>query len=104
MRMERVENRHRPPPVPVYVPPPEAAAEEQPPPDRNEEWIMSGYGHDQLYVNAAVVAAVDYKEIAQQQCTRLEREGATKRSIEFVRHVFRLAAEKPNSNPIDFLL
>mgnify|MGYP000246728884 CR=1 FL=1 len=117
-RPPRVENRQRPGPVPVYVPPPPPEPEaEEPPPhpdDRNEEWIMSGDGHDQLYINAAMLeryrrdndatTAVDYKEIAQQQCTRLEREGATKRSIEFVRHVFRLAAEKPNSNPIDFLL
>jgi hypothetical protein len=73
---------------------------------------MSGYGHDQLYINAAMleryrdddaVVTADYKEIAQQHCTRLEQEGATKRSIEFVRHVFRLAAKKPNSSPIDFL-
>ena len=93
----RVENHHRQAPVPVYVPPPpESKAEEPPPPDDcNKEWIMSGYGHDQFYINAAMlewyrdddttaVTAVDYKEIAQQQCTRLEREGATKRSIEFL--------------------
>ena len=49
----------RPPPVPVYVPPPvdeEKEDEEgKTEPQRNEEWIMSGYGYDQVYVNAACI-------------------------------------------------
>jgi hypothetical protein len=47
----------RPPPVAIYVPPTpeEQQAQQLPPPERNEEWRMSGYGYDQLYVNAAIL-------------------------------------------------
>eukprot|EP00934_Nitzschia_sp_Nitz4_P006107 Nitzschia sp. Nitz4//scaffold130_size63480//7477//9324//NITZ4_006239-RA/size63480-processed-gene-0.75-mRNA-1//1//CDS//3329535159//6097//frame0 len=108
----RQANPHRPPPVPVYVPPTEEEKEERKEePDRNEEWVMSGYGHDQLYINAAILeryrkgtAVVDFREIGQRQCRRLEMEGATKRHIGFVKHVFDLGAESPNSSPIDFLV
>jgi hypothetical protein len=119
-RPPRVANPHRPPPVPVYVPPPEEEkqdeekveeAKEPEEPDRNEEWIMSGYGHDQLYINAAMLeryrnstVVVDYKDIGKEQLARLEREGATKRSLGFVEHVFDLAARNPSSSPIDFLV
>jgi hypothetical protein len=116
-RPPRRQNPHRPPPVAVYVPPEEPAAPETPEttpppaPDRNEEWVMSGYGHDQLYINAAMLeryrdstVAVDYKELAEQHGRRLKDEGATTRSIGLVNHVFHLKAEHPNSNPIDFLL
>ena len=56
-RPPRPQPRHRPRPVPVYVPPPEgndtntASSTDQQ--QKNEEWVMSGYGHDQVYVNAA---------------------------------------------------
>ena len=113
-RPPRQPNPNRPPPVPVYVPP--TPQENQPAqPERNEEWVMSGYGHDQLYINAAMLERyrdntvevdykVDYKVVGQEQCERLAHEGATQRSIEFVQHLFQLAADNPNSNPIDFLL
>lgn len=133
-RPPRPRPRNRPAPVPVYVPPqsPEGDSEtaEQPPPsDRNEEWLMSGYGHDQLYVNAASLeryrikedsrgdgfdflrgedddedAAVDYRALAEQHQKRLEKEGATKRSIGFLSHIFQLAADNDDANPIDFLV
>eukprot|EP00536_Pseudo-nitzschia_multiseries_P013329 jgi/Psemu1/34813/gm1.34813_g len=138
--------RHRPEPVPVYVPPPSPEQEEQqqqpevPEQERNEEWVVSGYGHDQLYVNAASLERyrtdrrrrrdsgggsdsggdsgtdgteaeddadndeVDYEALAEQHRKRLEEEGATKRSIGFLLHLFELAAHDPNTNPIDFLL
>jgi hypothetical protein len=32
----------------------------------------------------------------------LEKEGATKRSIGFVTHLFHIAAENNDANPIDF--
>ena len=47
---------------------------------------------------------IDYRAIAMQHKRRLEREGATKRSIGFLLHLFRVASDNPNSNPIDFLL
>jgi Zinc finger, C3HC4 type (RING finger) len=121
--------RHRPPPVPVYVPPAEAQPEAQQP-DRNEEWLMSGYGHDQVYINAAALEryrthadysmgendnenhaegataspeVIDYKALAQQHQERLQQEGATKRSIDFLTHLFQLAEDRNNTNPIDFL-
>lgn len=50
-RPPRRPNPHRPPPVPVYVPPKDEEkdeAKEQEQPQRNEEWIMAGYGHDQV--------------------------------------------------------
>jgi hypothetical protein len=108
-RPPRQPNPNRPAPVPVYVPPPETSTEQ--PLERNEEWVMSGYGHDQLYINAAMLeryrdntVVVDYKAISKDHSERLAHEGATKRSVDFVAHLFALAAEKPNSNPIDFLL
>jgi hypothetical protein len=115
--------RNRPPPVPIYVPPTEDEDErpQQPPqPDRNEEWVMSGYGHDQLYVNAACLERyrsksgenggdedespdIDYRSLCVQHQKRLEKEGATRRSISFLTHLFRLA-DHEDVNPIDFLL
>merc|ERR1711977_292977 len=54
-RPPRPPPRHRPAPVPVYVPPPipQENTEVEPQIERNEEWVISGYGHDQVYVNAA---------------------------------------------------
>jgi len=111
-RPPRQPNPNRPTPVPIYVPPkPETPGKPAPSAERNEEWVMSGYGHDQLYINAAMIEryrheslSVDYKAISETQCERLKREGATKRSIDYVAHVFSLVADKPHSNPIDFLL
>ncbi|KAG7364315.1 zinc finger C3HC4 type domain containing protein [Nitzschia inconspicua] len=139
-RPPRPPPRHRPPPVPVYVPPTPEEQEERPvvEPNRNEEWIMSGYGHDQVYVNAAALEryrspsfdvnsgdsnnqerdgesgptaedepeslTVDYKSIARVQASRLEREGATKRSIDFLMYLFQIADENDNTNPIDYLV
>mmetsp|Transcript_69003 Transcript_69003/g.200214 ORF Transcript_69003/g.200214 Transcript_69003/m.200214 type:complete len:213 (+) Transcript_69003:575-1213(+) len=111
----RQPNPHRPAPVAVYVPPKEDEEKEEKKakekPQRNEEWIMSGYGHDQLYVNAACLERYrggeelpDFKALGKMQCERLEREGATKRTLGFVKHVFDLADENPRSSPIDFLL
>lgn len=125
-RPPRAVPRHRPPPVPVYVPPTEAQPEAEQP-DRNEEWVMSGYGHDQVYINAATLEryrtsagnnerandtdndptspeAVDYKELAERHQERLKEEGATKRSIDFLTHLFHLAQDRSNTNPIDFLV
>lgn len=120
--------RHRPPPVPVYVPPSEEQPQEVEQPDRNEEWVMSGYGHDQVYINIATLEryrtnpddsgggngnetddaarseAIDYKALAEQHQERLKGEGATKRSIDFLTHLFHLAEDRNNSNPIDFLV
>ena len=132
--------RHRPPPVPVYVPPTPEEEEKEPEedPNRNEEWVMSGYGHDQVYVNAACLEryrkdrptgedtnqrtneqnagsdnpvgedsgedAVDFKALAKEHADRLKREGATKRSIEFLAYLFNVAADNDNTNPIDFLV
>jgi len=107
--------RNRPEPVPVYVPPPEEEQEETLQPDnRNEEWVVSGYGHDQLYVNAACLERyrpnrredqeeVDYEALSEHHKKRLEDEGATKRTIGFLSHLFEHAAYDPNANPIDFL-
>ena len=71
---------------------------------------MSGYGHDQLYINAALVEryrdstnSANFLELGKGECKRLEEEGASKRTLGFVQHVFQLAADKPNSSPIDFL-
>lgn len=118
----RPQPRHRPAPVPVYVPPPtpeettEAGEDEEEEPDRNEEWVMSGYGHDQLYLNAACLeryreeddeyeyAEVDYRGILKEHQKRLEKEGATKRSIGFLSHLFEIAENDPDANPIDFLI
>jgi hypothetical protein len=47
---------------------------------------------------------VNFEEIGRQQCQRLEQEGATKRSLGFIKHVFDLAAQNPRSSPINFLL
>ena len=58
VRPRRPPPSSRPPPVAIYVPPtpPQDPAQQQPPPpERNEEWRMSGYGHDQLYINAAIL-------------------------------------------------
>ena len=82
---------------------------------RNEEWLMSGYGHDQLYINAALLeryrnsqegegGKIDWKKISKTQAKRLKQEGASDRSIQFVQHVFDLAHANPHSNPIDFML
>lgn len=130
-RPPRPPPRNRPAPVPIYVPPPEddTTEEQQPQPqsDRNEEWVVSGYGYDQLYVNAACLEryrtskprrneanqneddantqedVVDYKAIFMEHQKRLEKEGATKRSIGFLSHLFQLAYNN-DENPIDFLL
>mmetsp|Transcript_1752 Transcript_1752/g.3810 ORF Transcript_1752/g.3810 Transcript_1752/m.3810 type:complete len:715 (+) Transcript_1752:113-2257(+) len=127
-RPPRPQPRHRPAPVPVYVPPSTPEENKETEEDRNEEWIVSGFGHDQIYVNAASLERyrteegrsrgdgldflreetedneVDYQGIAELHHKRLEKEGATKRSIGFLSHLFELAAENPNTNPIDFLL
>ena len=119
--------RNRPAPVPIYVPPSQDEEEQDPQrpppqPDRNEEWMISGYGFDQLYVNAACLERyrtkeghgngendgeaedkVDYKGLFEQHQKRLEEEGATKRSIGFLSHLFQLAYHD-DENPIDFLL
>jgi len=122
-------NPHRPAPVPIYVPPPEENKEEEnkdeenkeeeeaktePEPQRNEEWIMSGYGHDQVYINAAMLErfrpsgqvdlSMNWKGLCATQLGRLKAEGATERSMKLVEHVFELAARDPTSNPIDFML
>jgi hypothetical protein len=118
-------NPNRPPPVPIYVPPPqeeeqkeeEEEKQEEPDSQRNEEWIMSGYGHDQLYINAAMLERfrhlenreeggrpIDWKAISNEQTTRLKEEGATDRTVKFIEHVYDLAARDPNSNPIEFIL
>lgn len=116
-------NPNRPPPVPIYVPPPtpnedeekaeEEKAAEEDDAQRNEEWIMSGYGHDQLYINAAMLeryrhleseGPVNWKEISKEQSERLKGEGATERTIKFVEHVYDLADRDPTSNPIEFIL
>ena len=128
-RPPRPPPRNRPAPVPIYVPPAEEEEEEQDdqeqqererPPERNEEWVMSGYGHDQLYVNAACLERyqtkeesedgdgeenrrLDYRALYEQHKTRLEKEGATKRTISFLMHLFQLA-DNDHENPIDFLL
>ncbi len=128
-RPPRPPPRNRPVPVPIYVPPAEddtADEQPQPQPDRNEEWVVSGYGHDQLYVNAACLERyrtnrprknetseseddgtdhdeVDYKALFIEHQKRLEKEGATKRSIGFLSHLFQLAYND-DENPIDFLL
>jgi hypothetical protein len=139
-RPPRPPPRNRPAPVPVYVPPPEEddddEQQEQPPPPpqpgRNEEWVVSGYGYDQLYVNAACLERyrtnqgnsrnnrgengeydgdeelpppldVEYRALCEQHQKRLEKEGATKRSIGFLTHLFWLA-DNEDENPIDFLL
>jgi hypothetical protein len=114
----------RPAPVPVYVPPtPPTEDEQAPPPERNEEWRMSGYGYDQLYMNAAIVeryrdntmsqqdqmlpprgasgGASRYYKICQDMLKRLEEEGATERTRQMIEHVFR-NSERPDSNVIDF--
>ena len=124
--------RNRPAPVPIYVPPsedeeaPEQQQQEQPQPKRNEEWVVSGYGYDQVYVNAACLERyrnsahapnrsraiedegtsqeeVDFRVLFAQHQKRLEKEGATKRSIGFLSHLFQLAYHD-DENPIDFLL
>jgi hypothetical protein len=118
--------RHRPAPVPIYVPPTESQPEAEQP-SRNEEWVMSGYGHDQVYINAATLEryrtpegdsagttdaendptsleVVDYKELAERHRERLKEEGATKQSIDFLSHLFHLAQDRGNTNPIDFLV
>ena len=124
--------RNRPRPVPIYVPPPEdeesteQEEQEQPQqPKRNEEWVVSGYGHDQLYVNAACLERyrtskqppskeedgavqeeeddVNFRALFVQHQKRLEEEGATKRTIGFLSHLFQLAHNN-DENPIDFLL
>lgn len=122
-------NPHRPAPVPIYVPPPpeeeteeeekeeeEETKAESTVPKRNEEWIMSGYGYDQVYINAATLerfrtpgqiesgGPVDWRGICERQLERLKDEGATERSMKFLEHVFQLAARDPASNPIDFVL
>ncbi|KAL3934515.1 MAG: hypothetical protein SGBAC_009780 [Bacillariaceae sp.] len=125
-------NPHRPTPVPIYVPPPEEekaeeaeeakeeegkeeeTRTEEEKTDRNEEWIMSGYGHDQVYVNAAILErfrppgqadlTMNWKGISETQLERLKEEGATERSMKFVEHVFQLVGRDPASNPIDFML
>ena len=132
-RPPRPPPRNRPAPVPVYVPPPIPEANPDDPSeqesDRNEEWTMSGYGFDQVYVNAASLeryrsnrdnnnrgdgsdllreggdeetAIEDYHALGEQHRKRLEEEGATKRSIGFVTHLFHIAAENNDANPIDF--
>lgn len=127
-RPPRPINPNRPAPVAVYVPPEDSEdldeedteennkeeqkeASDHPPQQRNEEWIMSGYGHDQVYINAAIVEryrqndlSVVWNDIAKFQTKRLKQEKATDRSIEFVQHVFDLVESNPTSNPIDFLL
>jgi hypothetical protein len=116
-RPPRPVNPHRPEPVAVYVPPPkkvEEKKEEESQHSRNEEWKMSGYGHDQLYINAAMLerfrkpdespSTINWEKIAKKQIKRLRKEGATDRSLSFVSHVYNLAAANPNSNPIDFML
>mmetsp|Transcript_5530 Transcript_5530/g.6109 ORF Transcript_5530/g.6109 Transcript_5530/m.6109 type:complete len:667 (+) Transcript_5530:95-2095(+) len=111
--------RHRPPPLLVYIPPESNSEEDssEQESDRNEEWVMSGYGHDQVYINAASLEryrtnnresnnhgdVVDYHALGEQHRKRLEKEGATKRSIGFLTHLFHLAAENC-ANPIDFCL
>lgn len=105
---------HRPAPVPVYVPPPPPTEDQEaPPPERNEEWRMSGYGHDQLYMNAAIVerhkdmlmpqqaSKSRYFKICQDLLKRLEGEGATERTRQMIEHIFR-SSERPDSNVIDF--
>jgi hypothetical protein len=141
-RPPRPPPRHRPTPVAVYVPPTPEEQQERPEedPNRNEEWVMSGYGHDQVYINAAaleryrkpssscsdggevsdenpagegndedcssIIASepLDYKAIGNTHFRRLKREGATKRSIDFLMHLFQAAAEDDTANPIDFLM
>jgi hypothetical protein len=104
-------NPHRPPPVAVYVPPKEDEQKVSQEPKPNEEWIMSGYGHDQIYINAACLeryrggaVPIDFTELGKEHCRRLQSEGATTRSVGFLNHVFELAAQNPNSSPIDFLV
>ena len=108
---------HRPPPVPVYVPPtPPTEDVTAPRPERNEEWRMSGYGHDQLYMNAAIIERYRhlpddqiergangsrYFKICQRTLKRLESEGATERTRQMIEYVFR-TSEAPNANVIDF--
>ena len=144
-RPPRAPPRHRPAPVAVYVPPTPEQQQERPEedPNRNEEWVMSGYGHDQVYINAAALEryrnptqtssnndenanpagddvgdsvadpasdndnsseAIDYKAIGNRHCRRLKQEGATKRSIDFLMHLFHVASEDDTANPIDFLM
>ena len=133
-RPPRPPPRHRPAPVAVYVPPTPEQQQERPEedPNRNEEWVMSGYGHDQVYINAAALEryrnpaqndsssdgdstnpasdnsgsseAVDYKAIGNQHFRRLKQEGATKRSIDFLMHLFQVASQDDTANPIDFLM
>ena len=74
---------------------------------------MSGFGHDQVYINAAMLErfrppgqdlSMNWKGISVTQLERLKQEGATEWSMKFVEHVFELAARDPASNPIDFML
>jgi len=135
-RPPRPPPRNRPAPVPVYVPPEDEVEDDEPqeephpPPqlDRNEEWVVSGYGYDQLYVNAACLERyrckqgtrrgensadeeeepprpldIEYRALCEQHQKRLKKEGATKRSIGFLTHLFWLA-DNEDENPIDFLL
>ena len=109
---------HRPPPIPVYVPPtpsadsPIVSSQEE----RNEEWRMSGYGYDQLYMNAAILERFrdlpedpkegatngsKYFKMCQRMLQRLEEEGATERTRQMIEYVLR-ASEDPNAHVIDF--
>ena len=136
-RPPRPPPRNRPTPVPIYVPPeedeedaPQEVPQPPPQPGRNEEWVVSGYGYDQLYVNAACLERyrtkqgnhrgergekeeeeeeppppldIEYRALCEQHQKRLKKEGATKRSIGFLTHLFWLA-DNEDENPIDFLL
>jgi hypothetical protein len=122
---------HRPPPVPIYVPPPIPPVDQDepppPPPTQNEEWVMSGYGHDQLYINAAILeryaqmVVLDqesgsgsedddnngngnngWSRISQGIGQQLEQEGATARTRQMIDYVIQVAAQQPNANPIDY--
>ena len=107
--------RHRPPPVAVHVPVIQEGQATPAPTERNEEWKMSGYGYDQLYMNAAMLDRFEdevadvpadqpkYYRICKQVIRRLEAEGATERTRQMLEHVFRLASDETNTgNVLDY--